>query len=89
VAVGYGDGYPRHIANGTPALVNGAQAPVAGRVSMDMIALDVTDLPPVQAGDRVVLWGEGLAVETVAPHADTVSYELLCGVSQRVALELR
>jgi alanine racemase len=89
VAVGYGDGYPRHTANGTPVLVNGAQAPIAGRVSMDMIALDVTDLPPVHAGDRVVLWGEGLAVEAVAPHADTVSYELLCGVSQRVALELR
>jgi alanine racemase len=54
-----------------------------------MIALDVTDLPPVHAGDRVVLWGEGLPAETVAPHADTVAYELLCGVSQRVAIELK
>lgn len=88
VAVGYGDGYPRHIANGTPALVNGARASIAGRVSMDMVALDVTDLPPVHVGASVVLWGEGLPAETVAPHADTVPYELLCGVSQRVALEL-
>ncbi len=88
-AVGYGDGYPRHIANGTPVLVNGARATIAGRVSMDMVALDVTDLPPVRPGDTVVLWGEGLPAETVAPHADTVSYELLCGVSQRVAIELK
>lgn len=88
-AVGYGDGYPRHIANGTPVLVNGARAPIAGRVSMDMVAVDVTDLPPLHAGDRVVLWGEGLPAESVAPHADTVAYELLCGVSQRVAIELK
>lgn len=88
VAVGYGDGYPRHIANGTPALVNGARASIAGRVSMDMVALDVTNLPTVHVGAIVVLWGEGLPAETVAPHADTVPYELLCGVSQRVALEL-
>lgn len=87
-AVGYGDGYPRHIANGTPVLASGARASIAGRVSMDMVALDVTDLPPVQVGASVVLWGEGLPAETVAPHAETVPYELLCGVSQRVALEL-
>jgi alanine racemase len=89
VAAGYGDGYPRHIANGTPALVNGARAFIAGRVSMDMVALDVTDLPEVHVGASVVLWGEGLPAETVAPHADTVPYELLCGVSQRVAIELK
>jgi alanine racemase len=88
VAVGYGDGYPRHIANGTPALVNGARACIAGRVSMDMVALDVTELPTVNVGASVVLWGEGLPAETVAPHAVTVPYELLCGVSLRVALEL-
>lgn len=88
-AVGYGDGYPRHIANGTPVLIEGARATVAGRVSMDMIAIDVTDLPPVRIGAEVLLWGKGLPVEEVAPYADTISYELLCGVSQRVALELR
>lgn len=88
-AVGYGDGYPRHIGNGTPVLVNGKRAPIAGRVSMDMIGVDVTDLPPVTVGDPVILWGEGLPAELVAPCADTVPYELLCGVSQRVALELK
>jgi alanine racemase len=88
-AVGYGDGYPRHIANGTPVLVEGQRASVAGRVSMDMIAVDITELPPVHAGASVVLWGRGLPAETVAPHAETIAYELLCGVSQRVALELK
>ena len=88
-AVGYGDGYPRHMANGTPTLVNGTRAPIAGRVSMDMIAIDVTDLPPVKVGDPVVLWGEGLPAEEVAPHAETLSYELLCGVSQRVEHQFR
>ena len=89
VAVGYGDGYPRHMENGTPVLVNGVRAPLAGRVSMDMIGVDVTDLPAVRVGDPVILWGEGLPAELVAPHAETVPYELLCGVSQRVALELK
>jgi alanine racemase len=89
VAVGYGDGYPRHMANGTPVLLNGTRAPIAGRVSMDMVAVDITDLPPVHVGDRVVLWGAGLPAESVAPHAETVAYELLCGVSQRVELELK
>lgn len=86
-AVGYGDGYPRHMANGTPALVNGERAPLAGRVSMDMVTIDVTDLQTVRVGDPVVLWGEGLPAEEVAPHAETSSYELLCGVSQRVEHE--
>jgi alanine racemase len=88
-AVGYGDGYPRHIGNGTPVLVNGMRAPIAGRVSMDMIGVDVTDLPPIEVGDPVILWGEGLPAELIAPCADTIPYELLCGVSQRVALELK
>jgi alanine racemase len=88
-AAGYGDGYPRHMANGTPVLVNGERAPLAGRVSMDMIALDVTDLGGVKVGDPVILWGEGLPAEEVAEHAETVAYELLCGVSQRVEHEFR
>jgi len=88
-AVGYGDGYPRHMANGAPVLVNGGRAPLAGRVAMDMVGIDVTDLPAVQVGDPVTLWGEGLPAELVAPLAETVPYELLCGVSQRVALELK
>ena len=69
-------------------LVAGQRAPLAGRVSMDMIAVDVTDLPPVQVGDAAMLWGPELPVEEVAPHAGTIPYELLCGVSQRVPLEL-
>ncbi|HLW23611.1 MAG TPA: alanine racemase [Steroidobacteraceae bacterium] len=89
-AVGYGDGYPRSLSSGSPVLVNGERAPLAGRVSMDMIGIDVTDLKvPVRLGDRVTLWGEGLPVEEVAVWANTVPYELLCGISQRVAVTLR
>ena len=69
-------------------LVNGREAPVVGRVSMDMMAVDVTDLPEVQVGAAVVLWGEGLPAERVAPYADTIPYELVCGVTQRVAMHL-
>lgn len=89
VAVGYGDGYPRHIEDGTPVLINGKRASVAGRVSMDMIAVDITDLPGVRCGDSVVIWGEGLPAEVIAPYANTIPYELLCAVSQRVALEFK
>jgi alanine racemase len=89
-AVGYGDGYPRSLGEGAPVLVNGERAGLAGRVSMDMIGIDVTDLhrPPVM-GDPVVLWGEGLPVEEIAVWANTIPYELLCGISQRVAVTLR
>ncbi len=86
-AVGYGDGYPRSLSSGSPVLVNGERAMLAGRVSMDMIGIDVTTLErqPVP-GDPVVLWGEGLPVEEIAVWADTIPYELLCGISQRVAV---
>jgi alanine racemase len=89
VAGGYGDGVHRSLKSGTPVLVSGRRAPLAGRVSMDMLAVDVTELPPVEVGAPVVLWGEGLPVEEVARHAGTISYELLCSVSQRVPLEPR
>jgi alanine racemase len=85
-AVGYGDGYPRNMQTGTPVLVNGIEAETVGRVSMDMIAIDITDIEAT-VGDRVVLWGEGLPAERVAPYADTIAYELVCGISQRVAVE--
>jgi alanine racemase len=89
-AVGYGDGYPRSLASGAPVLVNGERAGLAGRVSMDMIGIDVTDLRrPPALGDPVVLWGEGLPVEEIAVWADTIPYELLCGISQRVAVTVR
>jgi alanine racemase len=89
VAAGYGDGVPRSFASGTPVLINGERAPVAGRISMDMLAVDVTGLSTVQVGAPAVLWGAGLPVEEVARHALTIPYELLCSVSQRVPLEPR
>ena len=89
VAAGYGDGVHRSLRNGTPVLIGGERAPLAGRVSMDMLAVDVTALPPVPLGAPVVLWGEALPVEEVARHAGTIAYELLCSVSQRVPLEPR
>jgi alanine racemase len=70
-------------------LINGERAPVAGRISMDMLAVDVTGLSTVQVGAPAVLWGAGLPVEEVARHALTIPYELLCSVSQRVPLEPR
>jgi len=87
VSVGYGDGYPRHAAFGTPVLVNGEQVPLIGRVSMDMVTVDLRSQPNVTAGDEVMLWGCGLSVDRVADSATTISYELLCNVTQRVARE--
>jgi alanine racemase len=85
VAIGYGDGYPRHARNGTPTLVNGQRAPLAGRVSMDMITVDITDLEDIQLGAEVVLWGEGLPLSEVARCADTVGYELIARMPARVS----
>ncbi|MGH8259804.1 MAG: alanine racemase [Steroidobacteraceae bacterium] len=87
VAGGYGDGLLRSLATGTPVLVNGRRAPLVGRVAMDMIAVDVSELPEVEVGTRCVLWGRGLEVTEVASHAGTVAYELLCGVRARVPRE--
>jgi alanine racemase len=84
VAIGYGDGYPRHAKSGTPVLVNQQKASLIGRVSMDMIMVDLRACPDAKVGDPVQLWGEDLPVETVAGHADTIGYSLLCGVTQRV-----
>ncbi|WP_455234652.1 alanine racemase [Thiogranum longum] len=84
VAIGYGDGYPRHAPSGTPVLVNGKTAPLVGRVSMDMICVDLRNQPAAQTGDSVVLWGEGNPAETVARYAETISYELFCGVTSRI-----
>jgi alanine racemase len=85
-AIGYGDGFPRGTRNGAPVLVAGKEAPIAGRVSMDMIAIDITDLPTAKAGDEVIVWGEGLPAERLAPYADTTCYELVCRVTSRVPL---
>ena len=83
-AAGYADGYPWHSARGTPVLVNGRPAQVIGRISMDMISIDLTGLPVAAPGDRVLLWGDGLPVEEVARHAGTIPWVLLTGVGQRV-----
>lgn len=84
VAIGYGDGYPRHVVTGTPVLVNGKAVPVVGRVSMDMITVDLRGCIDARVGDEVILWGEGLPVEEIADCAGTIGYELLCGVTARV-----
>ncbi len=85
-AIGYGDGFPRSTRNGAPVLVGGREAAIAGRVSMDMSAIAVTDLPDAKPGDEVVVWGEGLPAERLAPYADTTCYELVCRVTSRVPL---
>ncbi len=87
VAAGYGDGYPRHAPSGMPVLVNGKVVPLIGRVSMDMICVDLRDQPQARAGDPVQLWGSCLPVEAVAARAGTISYELLCNVNPRVPRE--
>jgi alanine racemase len=84
VACGYADGYPRHAPNGTPVLVCGRKVRLAGRPSMDMLTVDLSDVPEAVAGSPVVLWGEGLPVDDVASAASTVGYELLCAVAPRV-----
>jgi len=84
VAIGYGDGYPRHAPPGTPVLINGIRLPVVGRVSMDMVTVDLRELPDAKVGDRVTLWGEGLPIEEIAQLSGTISYELMCCVTARV-----
>ncbi len=84
VAAGYGDGYPRHAPSGTPVLVNGKPVGLIGRVSMDMLCVDLRTQQHARTGDPVVLWGDGLPVESVAEAARTISYDLLCGVTRRV-----
>jgi alanine racemase len=84
VACGYADGYPRHARDGTPVLVCGRRARLVGRVSMDMITVDLSEVPEARVGSPVVLWGEGLPVDDVACMAGTVGYELLCAVAPRV-----
>ena len=84
VAIGYGDGYPRHAVAGTPVLVSGVVSPLVGRVSMDMITVDLTDNPHAQLGSEVVLWGKGLPIEQVAESAQTIAYELVCCLADRV-----
>jgi len=83
-AIGYGDGYPRHAVSGTPVLVDGKRASIIGRVSMDLVTIDLRRHPEARVGDPVVLWGRGLPAEEVATCADTIAYDLTCGVTRRV-----
>jgi alanine racemase len=86
VACGYADGYPRHAPNGTPVLVDGVRTTLIGRVSMDMITVDLTLVPQAHVGSKVTLWGEGLPIDEVAEPAGTIGYELMCGLAPRVAV---
>ena len=84
IACGYADGYPRHAPTGTPVLVNGKRTRIVGRVSMDMITVDISEIPEAAIGTPVTLWGEGLSADEVATSAGTLSYELLCALAPRV-----
>jgi alanine racemase len=86
VACGYADGYPRHAPSGTPIGVEDKPTGTVGRVSMDMLCVDLSEIPQARAGSRVVLWGEGVPVERVAEVAGTVGYQLLCAIAPRVRI---
>jgi alanine racemase len=86
VACGYADGYPRHAPGGTPVVVEGRMAATVGRVSMDMLCVDLSAVPQAAAGSRVVLWGAENPIERVAAAAGTVGYELMCALAPRVAV---
>jgi alanine racemase len=88
ISAGYGDGYTRHFRTGTPVLLNGRTVPVIGNVSMDMIAVDLGTATSDQIGDIATLWGDGLPVEVVAPWANAIPYELVCGVMNREASKI-
>jgi alanine racemase len=87
VACGYADGYPRHASNGTPVLVEGQLTRTIGRVSMDMLYVDLSAIPHAQFGSLVTLWGKGMPIENVARAAGTISYELMCALTKRVPIK--
>jgi alanine racemase len=91
VSIGYADGYPRAAADGTPVIVHSQgqalRTRIIGRVSMDMITIDLTGMDQVQIGDEVTLWGTGLSADEVARYAGTIAYELFCNLKQRVPVE--
>jgi alanine racemase len=84
VACGYADGYPRHAPHGTPVLVDGVKTGLIGRVSMDMMMVDLTPVPQAHIGSKVTLWGQGLPIDDVAQAAGTIGYELMCALAPRV-----
>lgn len=88
ISAGYGDGYSRHFRDGTPVIINGRSVPLIGNVSMDMIAVDLGPDAGDAVGDIAVLWGDELPVEEIAPFADAIPYELVCGVMNREVAKL-
>ncbi|NMM27853.1 MAG: alanine racemase [Glaciimonas sp.] len=86
VACGYADGYPRHAPNGTPIIVDGVKTRIVGSVSMDMITVDLTEVPGAHIGSSVTLWGQGLPIDEVAQAAGTIGYELMCALAARVRI---
>lgn len=88
IGIGYGDGYPRAVAEGTPVLIGGQRAPIIGRISMDVMSVDVTDLNKIKMGDDVELWGENLPVTEIASKAGTIPYELLLNLTSRVEITI-
>ena len=84
VAIGYADGYPRHISFDTPTKLRGHNCPIIGRVSMDYITIDLSTAPKAQCGDQVTLWGNELPIELIAQQAGTLAHELFCQLTQRV-----
>jgi len=84
VACGYADGYPRHAAHGTPVIVEGVRTTLVGRVSMDMMTVDLTPVVNARVGSRVTLWGDGLPIDEVAYASGTIGYELMCALAPRV-----
>ncbi len=87
-SIGYGDGYPRHAPDGTPILVNGKRSQIVGRVSMDLVTVDLRGID-ARVGDEVECWGNGLPIDRVAQAAGTISYELMCQVSGQLRAEAR
>lgn len=88
VAIGYGDGYPRHAVSSTPVLIRGVRVPIVGRVTMDMVCVDLRLLPDAAIGDEVILWGEDLPIEEIAKMSGTIAYELLCQLTSRVKYQV-
>lgn len=84
ITAGYGDGYPRVLSNKAYVLINGQKAPIVGRVCMDQMCVDVTNIPDVKMGDEVILFGKELSVDILADLANTINYEIICGISPRV-----
>ena len=84
IPVGYADGYSRKLSNNADVMLRGVRAPVVGRVSMDLVTIDVTDIPNAQLGDEVILLGDGIKADELASRTDTISYEVLCRISPRV-----